>query len=56
MSCLSRAFLDVTEKYLFDFDYINVLSMLIYEGVIGLVFFFFFFSKNSAYQKQGLNN
>ena len=55
MSCLSRAFLDVTEKYLFDFDYINVLSMLIYEGVIGLVFFVIFFSTNSAYQKQGLN-
>ena len=56
MSCLSRAFLDVTEKYLFDFDYINVISMLIYEGVIGLVFFVIFFSTNSAYQKQGLNN
>ena len=55
MSCLSRAFLDVTEKYLFDFDYINILSMLIYEGVIGLVFFVIFFSTNSAYQKQGLN-
>ena len=55
MSCLSRAFLDVTEKYLFDFDYINILSMLIYEGVIGLIFFVIFFSTNSAYQKQGLN-
>ena len=55
MSCLSRAFLDVTEKYLFDYDYINILSMLIYEGLIGLFFFIFFFIANKNYQNQGRN-
>ena len=43
LSCLSRAFLDATEKYLFDYDYINILSMLIYEGSIGIFFLFFSF-------------
>ena len=55
MSCLSRAFLDVTEKYLFDYNYINILSMLIYEGLIGVFFFIFFFLTNKNYQNQGKN-
>ena len=55
MSCLSRAFLDVTEKYLFDYGYINILSMLIYEGFIGIVLFIIFFSVNKRYQYQGKN-
>ena len=55
MSCLSRAFLDVTEKYLFDYDYINILSMLIYEGLIGVFLFIFFFLTNKNYQNQGRN-
>ena len=55
MSCLSRAFLDVTEKYLFDYNYINILSMLIYEGLIGIFLFFIFFIVNKSYQNQGKN-
>ena len=55
MSCLSRAFLDVTEKYLFDYNYINILSMLIYEGLIGVFFFIFFFLTNKNYQNQAKN-
>ena len=43
MSCLSRAFMDVTEKYLFDYDYMNILSVLIYEGLIGLLFLIIYF-------------
>ena len=38
-SCLFRSFLDVIEKYLFDFNYINILKILIYEGLIGLLFY-----------------
>ena len=34
-SCLFRSFLDVIEKYLFDFNYINIFKILIYEGLIG---------------------
>ena len=55
MSCLSRAFMDVTEKYLFDYDYINILTMLIYEGLIGIFFFIIFFISNKTYQNQGRN-
>ena len=55
ISCLSRAFLDVTEKYLFEFDYINILSMLIYEGILGVFFFIIYFIVNKTYQDQGRN-
>ena len=55
MSCSSRAFLDVTEKYLFEYDYINILSMLIYEGLIGVFFFIIYFIVNKTYQDQGRN-
>ena len=55
ISCLSRAFLDVTEKYLFDYNYINILSMLIYEGLIGIFLFIIFFIVNKSYQNQGKN-
>ena len=55
ISCLFRAFLDVTEKYLFDFDYINILSMLIYEGLISLFFFIIYFIANKRSQDQGRN-
>ena len=41
-SCLFRSFLDVTEKYLFDFEFIDILKMLIYEGLIGVVFYIFY--------------
>ena len=55
ISCLSRAFLDVTEKYLFDYDYINILFMLIYEGLIGLFLFIIYFIVNKTYHEQGKN-
>ena len=55
ISCLSRAFLDVTEKYLFDYNYINILSMLIYEGLIGVFLFIIFFIVNKSYQTEGRN-
>ena len=55
LSCLSRAFMDVTEKYLFDLNYINIFSMLIYEGLIGIIFFVFFFFSDKNYQKHGIN-
>ena len=53
MSCLSRSFLDITEKYLFDYDYVNILMMLIYEGLIGVFFYILFFLFNTSYQTQG---
>ena len=53
MSCLSRSFLDITEKYLFDYDYVNILMMLIYEGLIGVFFYILFFIFNDSYQTQG---
>ena len=55
LSCSSRAFLDVTEKYLFEYDYINILAMLIYEGLIGVFFFIIYFIANKEYQNQGKN-
>ena len=53
MSCLSRSFLDVTEKYLFDFDFINIFKMLLFEGLIGLFLFIINFLTNKTYQSQG---
>ena len=53
MSCLSRSFLDVTEKYLFDFDFINIFKMLLFEGLMGLFLFIINFLMNEAYQSQG---
>ena len=55
ISCLTRAFLDVTEKYLFDYNYINCLSMLIYEGLLSVFFFMIYFIVNKNYQNQGKN-
>ena len=55
ISCLTRAFLDVTEKYLFDYNYINCLSMLIYEGLLSVFFFIIYFIVNKNYQNQGKN-
>ena len=55
ISCLSRAFMDVTEKYLFEFDYLNIISMLIYEGLFGLLFFIIYFISSKTYQNQGRN-
>ena len=55
VSCLFRAFLDVTEKYLFDYDYFNIFEMLIYEGIIGVFLFIFYFLSNNTYQEHGRN-
>ena len=54
-SCLFRSFLDVTEKYLFDFEFIDILKMLIYEGLIGVVFYIIYFISNKSYQNEGKN-
>ena len=55
MSCLSRSFLDVTEKYLFDYNYINIFKMLIYEGLIGIVIYILYFISNKSYQIHAKN-
>ena len=52
-SCLFRSFLDVIEKYLFDFNYINILKILIYEGLIGLLFYVIYFLLYNPYQSHG---
>ena len=55
ISCLSRSFRDVTEKYLFDVNFIEIFKMLIYEGLIALFFYIIYFLTNSTYQKKGKN-
>ena len=45
----------MTEKYLFEYDYINILAMLIYEGLIGVCSFIIYFIANKEYQNQGKN-
>ena len=55
MSCLFRSFLDVTEKYLFDFEFVNIFKMIIHEGLIGLFFYIIYFLCNNTYQIQGKN-
>jgi len=52
ISCLFRAFLDVTEKYLFDYEYINIFIMIICEGISGVIFYIFYFISNETYQNQ----
>ena len=53
ISCLFRSYMDVTEKYLLDINYIDILKILIYEGLIGVFFFIFYFWSNETYQYQG---
>jgi len=53
ISCLFRSFLDVTEKYLFDYDYINIFKILMYEGLIGLFFYIIYFLTDKIYQNHG---
>ena len=48
-SCLFRAFLDVSEKYLLDFEFVDIIKILIYEGLIGVFFYIFYFISNKAY-------
>ena len=53
LSCLFRSYMDVTEKYLLDINYIDILNILIYEGLIGVFFYIFYFLSNETYQYQG---
>jgi len=53
MSCLFRSFLDVSEKYLFDYNYVNILKMMIYEGLIGLFLYLIYFLSSKSYQNHG---
>ena len=48
-SCLFRSFLDVSEKYLLDFEFVDIIKILIYEGLIGVFFYIFYFISNKAY-------
>ena len=54
-SCLFRSFLDVSEKYLLDFEFVDILKILIYEGLIGVIFYIFYFISNKAYLIQARN-
>ena len=45
--------MDITEKYLFDCDYIDIFKLLIYEGIIGTILYIVFFLCNKTYKKQG---
>ena len=54
-SCLFRSFLDVSEKYLLDFEFVDIIKILIYEGLIGVFFYIFYFISNKAYLIQSKN-
>ena len=49
-SCSSRAFLDTTEKYLFEFDYLNPYKVLMLEGLIGCLLLPILFSLELTYK------
>ena len=55
VSCACRAFMDITEKYLFEYNYVNFLIMLVHEGNIGTLLYFIFFIFNKSYQNQAKN-
>ena len=55
VSCLFRSFLDASEKYLFDFNYIEILKIVIYEGSISLFLCIIYFLTNTRYKKQAKN-
>ena len=55
VSCLFRSFLDASEKYLFDFNYIEILKIVIYEGSISLFLCIIYFLTNKKYKKQAKN-
>lgn len=59
LSCFARSFLDTTEKYLLEFDYIDPFKILLYEGLISFIFniFSFYFGIND-YKEEilGYNN
>ena len=50
-SNIARSFLDTIEKYLFDFNFLRPCSILLYEGIIGAVFFpLLLFIDNDSYE------
>ena len=57
IGCLSRAFLDTIEKYLFETDYINIFSLTFVEQFFNLILssFLYFFQKTRK-QAQDLIN
>ena len=55
ISNLFRSFLDVTEKYLFEYNYINIFLMLMYEGLTGLFFGIIKFFSSSTFKNDGKN-
>ena len=55
LSCIFRSFLDVIEKYLFEINYINIFNMLIFEGIIGVILYIFYFLSSKEYKLQGKN-
>ena len=54
-SNLFRSFLDVTEKYLFESNYINIFLMLMYEGLTGLFFGIITYLLNPVFENEGKN-
>ena len=55
VSCTCRAFMDITEKYLFEYNYVNILIMLVHEGNMGILLYLIFFLFNKTYQNQAKN-
>ena len=55
ISNLFRSFMDVTEKYLFEYNYINIFLMLIYEGLTGLFFLIMAFFMSPVFGNEGKN-
>ena len=47
--------MDITEKYLFEYNYVNFLIMLVHEGNIGTLLYFIFFIFNKTYKNQAKN-
>ena len=54
-SNLFRSFLDVTEKYLFESNYINIFLMLMYEGLTGIFFGIITYLLNPVFENEGKN-
>ena len=55
ISNLFRSFLDVTEKYLFEFNYINIFLMMTYEGLTGLFFDIIAILSGNSFKNEGNN-
>ena len=57
ISSFCRTFLDIIEKYLFSIDFIDIFKLIIFEGIIDLIFAssLFFFPKPQNELKQLFN-